>query len=61
MGGVKEKTMNLFETNTTKNYSKPTLANNAHGDRDKSRKTKVKNNQKAKWARKRLLQTSNRR
>ena len=40
--------MNLFETNTTKNYSKPTLENNANGDRDKPRKTKVKNNQKAK-------------
>ena len=48
MGVVKDK-MGLFKTNTTKNYSKLTRANNVYGGQEKPRKTKnKKNNQKKK-------------
>ena len=42
MGGVKSKIMSFFKTNTTKNYSKATRANNVDGGQKKPRKSKIK-------------------
>ena len=41
-GGVKDRTMSLFETNTTKRYSKSRGANNMYGSQKKLRKSKIK-------------------
>ena len=42
IGGVKDKIMSLFKTNTTKDYSKPTRFKNAYRGRKKPRKQKIK-------------------
>ena len=41
VGGVKDKTMSLFETNTAKDYSKPTCVNNMYEGVKKPRKPKI--------------------
>ena len=38
VGSVKDKIMSLFKTNTTKEYSKSTLAKNVYGGEKKPRK-----------------------
>ena len=43
MGGVEDKTMTRFKTNTTENYSKPTRVNNVYRGQKKLRKPKMKN------------------
>ena len=43
MGGVKDKIMSLFKTNTIKNYRKPTRAKNLYVTGKKPRKLKRKN------------------
>ena len=42
MGGCKDKVMSLFKTNTTKNYSEPTLVNKVHVGSKKPRMQKNK-------------------
>ena len=44
--GVKNKTMNLFKANTTKDYSKPTHFNSVCSGGKKLRKLKTENNLK---------------
>ena len=41
VGGIKNKIMNLFETNITKGYSKPTLINSVYSGRKKPRKSNI--------------------
>ena len=47
MGGVNDKIMSLFKTNTTKEFSKTTRVSNVYGGGKQRRKTKSKNSQKA--------------
>ena len=48
VGGVKDKIVSLFKTNTTQNYSKPTRVKNVYKGSKKSEKSKTKKNQKSK-------------
>ena len=41
MGGVKDKIMSLFKTNTSKDYSKSACVNNVNGGGKKLRKPKI--------------------
>ena len=52
MCGVQNKIMNLFKISTTEDYSKPMHVNNMNRGGMKPRKSKVKDNQKAKYLRK---------
>ena len=46
MGVVKDETINLFNTITTKNFSKATRFNDVHGGREKLTKWKIKKQDK---------------
>ena len=47
VGGVNDKIMSLFKTNTSKEFSKTTRVSNVYGGGKQPRKTKSKNSQKA--------------
>ena len=45
MRSVKDKSMSLFKTNTTEDYSEPKCVSNVYGDVKKLRKPKIKKKQ----------------